>query len=401
MIELLRAGHTVSIVCPNGHPSEKIRATHDTFWYRPFGILDSVAKAIEAAKPDIVIPCDDLAVRHLHQLYSSERARRASGVDIPALIVRSLGHPDSYSVVASRYRLLMIAREEGILTPETTVIDGLEDLHRFRENQPFPWVLKVDGSTGGVGVRIASTLAEGRDRFADLSRSIGLLRLITRLTVNGDVFPATRWRDEVWGVRPAVVAQSFIHGRPANCAVFCWNGEVLAGVNCEVVSEQVALGPASVVRIVDNADVMDAAAKIARRLSLSGFFGLDFMVEEETGSAFLIEMNPRCTPLCHLRLGMGRDMIGALSAVLTEKPIGEQALITHNDLIAYFPQALFTGGSFFSSSYYDVPLDELELIQELIRIELARKEKQKVETRGPKTTVANFLPYSKARDVQA
>jgi hypothetical protein len=299
--------------------------------------------------------------------------------------------------------LLKIARDEAILAPETTAISSLQDLHQLLAFQPFPWVLKADGSTGGSGVRIAATLAEAGDHFADLRRFIGLLRFAKRLTVNRDAYLPRRWRDVVWGARAAVITQPFIHGRPANCAVVCWNGEVLAGVGCEVVSEQHSLGPATVVRLVDNADMMNAAAKIARRLSLSGFFGLDFIIEEETGSTFLIEMNPRCTQHCHLRLEKGRDMIGALSAILKGKPADDQALITQNDLIAYFPQALVRGSSFFSSSYHDVPLDEPELIQELICIEKAilRKEKQKVETKGPKTIVANLLAskaaYQKSR----
>ncbi len=378
MIELQRAGHVVSIVCPKGHSSEKVRAAHDTFPYKPFSALASLVKAIEASRPEILIPCDDLAVRHLHQLHASERAYRAFRINIPALIACSLGEPESFSVVASRQTLLKIAYEEGILTPETTVVGCIHDLQKLLGDKPFPWVLKVDGSCGGTGVRIASTLAEGRDHYAHLARSIGLLRVIKRLIVNDDTLLAMQWWDEVWGFRPQVVAQSFVHGRPANCAVFCWNGEILAGVGCEVVSEQVALGPASVVRLVENADMMDAAAKIARRLKLSGFFGLDFMIEEETGSTFLIEINPRCTQLCHLRLGPARDMIGALSAVLTGRRPGKEASITQNNLIAYFPRALLSGSNFLSSSYHDAPWGEPELIQELIRAELGtlRKEKQ-------------------------
>ena len=365
MIEFSRVGCVVSIVCPvYGHPSQKVRVVHNTFPYKPLAPLDSLADAIEVAKPDIIIPCDDLAVRHLHQLHSSKRARYASEVDIPALIVRSLGPPESYATVASRYLLLKISREEGIRTPETSVIDKLGDLNQWHSAQPFPWVLKADGTTGGGGVRIAHTLAEARGYFYDLRRSIGLMRLIKRLTVDGELFLGRQWWD---GVRPAVVAQSFIRGCPANCSVVCWKGEVLAGVGCEVISTETSVGPATVVRLVDNAEMMGAAGKIARRLSLSGFFGLDFVIEEGTGEAYLIEMNPRCTPPCHLRLGIGRDMIGALSEQLMGKPLGEPVSITQNKLIAYFPQALLRNSEFLSSSYHDVPEDEPELIRELLR----------------------------------
>jgi hypothetical protein len=369
LIEFSRVSDVVSIVCPVYDPSRKVRVVHNTFPYKPVATLDSLACAIEAAKPDVIIPCDDLGVRHLHQLHSSKRARYASGVDIPALIVRSLGPSESYAVVASRYALLKIAREVGIRTPETSVINDFGDLNQWHSEQPFPWVLKVDGTTGGSGVRIAHTLAEARGHFSDLRRSIGLMRLIKRLTVERDPFLAGQWW-EGRRVQPRTVAQSFVRGCPGNCAVVCWKGAVLAGVGCEVVSTQWSVGPANVIRLVDNAEMMDAAARIARRLGLSGFFGLDFMIENGTGAAYLIEMNPRCTPLCHLRLGNGRDMIGALSARLAGKLLSEQVSITQNNLIAYFPQALLRNSEFLSSSYHDVPEGEPELIQELFRAAL-------------------------------
>ncbi len=353
-------------------------------------LWSSLTKAIEATKPDIIIPCDDLAVRNLHELYSSKRARSASEVDILALIARSLGHPESYSIVDSRYMLLKIAREEGILAPETTAIRSPQDLDHLFECQPFPWVLKVDGSVGGSGVRIVATLPEARDCFADLRRPIGLLRFAKRLTGNRDALFAMRWQDVVRGIRPALVGQRFIHGRSANCAVVCRNGEVLAGVGCEVVSEQRLLGPASVVRLVDNTDMMDAAAKIARRLSLSGFFGLDFIIEEGTGSAFLIEIDPRCTQHCHLRLGKGRDMVEALSAVLKGESLTEHEPVTQNSLIAYFPQALLSGSNFLSSSYIDVPLDEPDLTRELL-LEIKKEFFAQREAAGPEGGLAGLL----------
>jgi hypothetical protein len=126
--------------------------------------------------------------------------------------------------------------------------------------------------------------------------------------------------------------------------------------------------------------MMGTARKIARRLSLSGFFGLDFMVEEGTGASYLIEMNPRCTPSCHLRLGNGRDMIGSLSEQLTGKALSEPVSITQHSLIAYFPQALLRNSEFLSSSYHDVPTGESELIRELLRIEELNLRSQEAAT---------------------
>jgi hypothetical protein len=368
MIEFSRVGHVVSIVCPvHGHPSRKVRCVHRTFPYRPLAPLDSLADAIEAAKPDIIIPCDDLAVRHLHRLHASPRARHGPDIDIPGLIVSSLGPSESYATIDSRNLLLKLSHDEQILTPDTSTINSFGDLERWRSAHPLPWVLKADGTTGGAGVRIAHTLEEARGYYSDLSRSMGLLRSIKRLTVDHDLILERKWSHSLRRVRPAVVAQSFIRGSAANCAVVCWKGEVLAGVGCEAVSTETPVGPATVVRLVDNAEMMVAARRLARRLSLSGFFGLDFVIEEGPGAAYLIEMNPRCTPPSHLRLGIGRDMIGALSAQLTGKPLNKPVSVTQNNLIAYFPQASLRNSEFLSSSYHDVPETEPELIRELCR----------------------------------
>jgi ATP-grasp domain len=368
MIEFSRIGHVVAIVCPvHAHPSRKVRIAHSAFPYKPHTPIDSLADAIEAAKPEIIIPCDDLAVRHLHQLHSNKRARYASQVDIPALIVRSLGPSESYATIDSRNLLLKLSRDEQILTPDTSIINSFGDLERWRSAHPLPWVLKADGTTGGAGVRIAHSLEEARCYFRDLSRSMGLLRSIKHLTVDRDLILEGKWSFSLRRVRPAVVAQSLIRGSAANCAVVCWKGEVLAGVGCEAVSTETPVGPATVIRLVENADMMVAAQRIARRLSLSGFFGLDFVIEEGTGAAYLIEMNPRCTPLSHLRLGIGRDLIGALSAQLTGKPLSKPESVTQNNLIAYFPQALLKNSEFLPSSYHDVPEAEPELIEELCR----------------------------------
>jgi ATP-grasp domain len=367
MIEFSRLGYDVSILRPVDHPSQKLRLRHRAFRYGLLAPLDSLADAIRAAKPDIIIPCDDLAVRHLHRLHTMRRARGASDVDIPAVIERSIGAAEHYARIDSRYLLLEISRQEEILAPETKLIESLGDLEGRRAALPFPWALKADGTTGGAGVRVAHTAEEAKAHYVELRRSMGLLRSIKRLTHDRDLILEDRWRSRIRRVPPTVIAQSFIRGTAANCAVVCWEGEVLAGLGCEALSTETAVGPATVVRLIDNVEMMSAARRIARRLSLSGFFGLDFVIEEGSGRAYLLEMNPRSTPPSHLRLGIGRDMVGALSARLMGRQISEPVSITQNDLIAYFPQAVLRNSEFLSSSYVDVPKGEPELIEELCR----------------------------------
>jgi hypothetical protein len=81
-------------------------------------------------------------------------------------------------------------------------------------------------------------------------------------------------------------------------------------------------------------------------------------------------MNPRCTPLCHLQLGKGRDMIGSLRAQLSGEPYREIPPVTEDDTIAYFPQAWHWDrhSELLQSSFHDVPWNEPELVQELLKL---------------------------------
>ena len=70
----------------------------------------------------------------------------------------------------TRQAVLALAARLGLRTPETWQLDTLADLRRWAETEPLPWVLKVDGSWGGFGVRVVHSLAEAERAFRDLAR---------------------------------------------------------------------------------------------------------------------------------------------------------------------------------------------------------------------------------------
>jgi ATP-grasp domain len=365
---LTKAGCEVSAVYPaSGHPLSKTSVIHRRFPYRATDPPGSVRVAIEAVDPDIVVPCDDRAVGHLHELYALTTVEPAKGSKVRALIENSLGSPESYPTVSSRYSLLKIAGEEGIRIPETKLITGPSELTSGQSGLKLPWVLKADGSWGGHGVKMVQHPRQAEQFFLELSKPLSVTRFVKRLIVDRDPY----WLQTWWRhTRRAVVVQSYIDGRPANSAVLCWKGEVLASIAVEVVSAQGATGPATIVRVVDSPEMSLAAQRLARRLGLSGIYGLDFMIEEPTGDLYLIEMNPRGTPLCHLQLGPGRDLISGLKAQLSGLLPQDSTPVTQCDTIAYFPQAWHWDpkSQLLQSSFHDVPWEEPELVQELLRL---------------------------------
>ena len=280
------------------------------------------------------------------------------------LIERSLGSPRGYATVLCRYDLLRLAAKEGLRVPRTELLETEEDIAHHETEQPFPWVLKADETWGGRGVRIVHSRKEAQESFSDLNRPFRLLRVLKRAFVNRDPFWVRPWWE---GRNPSIVVQSHIQGRPANCAVVCSEGKVLAGIAVEVLSAEGATGPATIVRIVDDPTMLTYAKRIAQKLTISGFFGLDFVIEDGTNEVFLVEMNPRCTPQCHLRLGVGRNMTGALWAQLSGSPVPRTEPVTENNMIAYFPHALNSHSEYLSSSFLDVPQAPPELIDAFLR----------------------------------
>jgi hypothetical protein len=303
----------------------------------------------------------------LHQLCCAFRDQGGSQDGVAGLIKQSLGPPWSYPIVSGRYALLTLAHAEGIRVPATCLLRTPEDLAEWQGNQPLPWVLKADGTWGGCGVRLAESLQDAQSMFYALKIPCGMKRALKRALVNRDSFYLRAW----WQAAiPSVIAQGFVTGRPANCAVACWQGKVLAQIDVEVLAASRSTGPASVVRRIDNPEMAKAAERIARRLHLSGLFGLDFMIEAGSGATYLLEMNPRCTPLCHIQLGSGPSLIAALHAHLSGLPfpaVPDAATQNGKEVIAYYPHAWITKSEFLKSSLQDFPYGEPELARALLR----------------------------------
>ncbi|MFZ3332323.1 MAG: ATP-grasp domain-containing protein [Candidatus Acidiferrales bacterium] len=366
-VALEKAGFTIDAVCPSNHPLAKTEVVRKMFSYRGMDALASFADAITAVEPDVIVPGDDLATQHLQILYGQKLREGSAGTRICGLIERSLGAPESFPVLGARAKLMALAENEGIRVPKTEVIPNGDGLKKWIAQAGLPTVLKADGSSGGDGVRVARTLEDAERGFRELQAPPLLARAAKRALIDGD-------RTLVWpslGRRRSIVnAQAFVAGREANSAVACWKGEVLASLHFEVINKVGASGHATVLRLIENADMSSAAVKIARRLNLSGVYGLDFMLEQRTGEAYLIEINPRSTQVGHLTLGLGRDIPAALYSAISQRPVRPAEKVTNDDTIALFPQEWIRdpASTFLQSAYHDVPWDKPDLIRACVRI---------------------------------
>jgi len=149
----------------------------------------------------------------------------------------------------------------------------------------------------------------------------------------------------------------------------CWRGELLSLISVVVVAAEGATGAASIVRVIQNERMKRAAELLVSRLNLSGFYGLDFIMESGTGVPYLIEMNPRCTQLGHIEIAGPGSLAGVLSAALRGAPRPPAQNPISSDTIALFPQALAAGTTcrpYIDASYHDAPFEEPQLMRELM-----------------------------------
>src|SRR5215472_16057728 len=121
----------------------------------------------------------------------------------------------------------------------------------------------------------------------------------------------------------------YIPGRPSNRAV----------ISVEVVELNHEYGPASVVRLIDHPEMAMVAEHMVECLNLSGFVGFDFVLDS-SNQAWLIEMNPRVTPISHFSLANGTSLAGSLYRQMTGlRPPSKLAPINRG-LIALFPDEI-------------------------------------------------------------
>jgi hypothetical protein len=362
-----RAGARVFSLCPVGNPVRKLKFLEGRQTYSATEATKSLERSITSFEPDLIVPMDDRVVEHLHSLYARVvTATDHVGTAVRAVIERSIGAPSGYRLSGTRHAFLEEMRKVGVLVPAGAELSSIDDLEAWSAGHAPPWVVKAEGSWGGSGVLVATTLAEAKSAYAELSSPLAIHKALRFRLVDRDPFAMARFFERK---KRKVMAQAHIRGRQVTCMVASWRGRRLASVNAEVLSTQGRVGASTVLRLIENSYMDEVAAATAERLGLSGFFGLDFIIEETSGKCFLIEMNPRATQLGHIRL-QGADLVAHLLEAAGADVSSSRPLADHGPVIAFFPQALrfLEEDINLGQIPIDVPWSQPELVEELLRL---------------------------------
>jgi hypothetical protein len=358
-------GATVKAACPAASEMAFCSEIKACFLLSTFDPVASLRRACRSAAADFVVPADDRAVWLLHEL-----GRRYPTYQ--PLVERSLGSAASFLTVRSRVRLLHRAESLGIATAATCAIESLSDVEEHARAVSQPFFLKKDGTFGGGGVRLVASPEAASLAYLQLSRPHRFKdKLVQR----------AKYRDSTAFARLAglgeseISAQKAVKGVAANAMYACFEGAVLGEVQAKVVSAKGETGAALMIVLIKDARITEAGVRLAASLKLSGFFGLDFILEEGTGTPILIEMNPRCTQLGHVAVANQPDLAGMLWSRWTGSDVPQCGSPDLSPCVSFFPQALeWDGDSFFhAQSRFDVCMADLPIVDALGKGNPSRK----------------------------
>lgn len=347
--EFGRLGCECAVMSPPGFTCARSRfvarhfhlSAHRGVWRGLLSVQSALERASRDWRPDLVVALDDVAAWLLRGL----AVKKNVSAELRGLLEVSLGAPAGYDVSCSRARFLELATRIGVSAPKSRAVTSSTALETATEIG-YPVMLKLEHSCAGFGVKIAETPEELKAAIvaAGFGGLASTLRYWALLKRGKEVVRRIVWRFA--GLRTtaktAFELQQFVRGVGAMRAVSVWRGRVLAGVSFEklcVYPEP--FGPSTVIRIIEHPEMEAAVERIVAAVGYSGFAHFDFVIEEGTDRAFVIEMNSRATASAHLGRQFGHDLCGAMARQLRGSDISAQSPARSKEtLIVRFPREL-------------------------------------------------------------
>ncbi|WP_026607655.1 ATP-grasp domain-containing protein [Methylocapsa acidiphila] len=326
-------------------------------------ILTDLERLVEKHDPVALIACDESAVRELYRTVDapslSSRLRE--------LLRRSLGDPAGHRVVSSKWATAKLAEQLNIRAPKQRQINAPEQALDFAAEVGYPIILKRPGTYGGMGCYICRSDHKTQDNYHALLMPAGL----RKFRHAPGLLAAFRRFLPHWQapIDEPLIAQRYHEGQPAFCAAVARNGVMLGGF--AAVAEEVhpaVTGASAVVRAVNNPALLEATEALIRQTGFSGFIGVDFILDRTDGAPYLLEINPRVTPVCRLGGLLDADLCRLFVAGFTGARL-ESAASRTLEPIAFFPNEWLRDwrSHYLRLPYDDVPYDEPALLARIHR----------------------------------
>lgn len=323
-------------------------------------LLHQFIEVVQVWLPNLIIFGDELTVAFAHHVVRhADKFKTLLPSKVLDLLKLSLGDPQFFDESLIKHCTLEAAHALGLQIPEIASVTNEKESRLFIEKVGYPVVVKKSFSAAGNGVKFCQNETDFVSALQSfLPRPSFPIKTFIKKTLRRDWFPENK----------VVGLQQFIEGKTAMYPLVAIDGEVLAGftgIKELTVSEN---GPCSLIRLVNRKDTQAIAAAMIKQFRFTGFASIDFIIEEKTDRAYLIEFNPRPVPVIHLGILGGVNLGAALFAGLSGQDWEPQTIIEKEQLVALFPQEWRRDPSSenLHKIYHDVPWDDPELIRAYI-----------------------------------
>lgn len=357
---LNRAGFSVYALCPQKSLIAKTKYLAGSILYPTFTYSRSklvfiwMMFAMMKLRPDVVLPGDEDAILAMQEL--ARLTKNIPGLYFISKKFRESIGPEKFdSLVLSKSDFQEKCKEWGIRTPQNIIVQHLNEAIDASKQLSYPLVIKHDSGYGGSGVHICENLEDLKKHF----QQMGKLPMVAKIkNLIKKTFFVT-----VLSSKQSISLQQYIDG-VVGLAPFCAeNGEVFAlNQMMKIRTYPGKTGPTAVAEGIHNEELESFVKIVAHNLSLSGFNSLDFIIDSKSGTLYVIELNPRPTPSCHIGEGhILNDLCEFYFKGLNKQPLMKKSF--HPYVIAMYPgeKRRDPHSEYIKSSFHDVPSDDPEL----------------------------------------
>lgn len=256
----------------------------------PGAFANAIVDLAAQERADLILPISELALLAI----LPERHRLA-----PARI--PFPDADAFLRISDKALLLRHAAPLGIAVPAQVELATRDLLSSIESSLPFPLVLKPSrsvGESGGrrekTGVRHAANATELRQQVSSMSDA---------------AFP--------------LLLQQRVLGPGAGIFLLVWNGRIIAQFAHRRLREKPPAGGVSVYResIIADPELVRRSAALLKQFDWYGPAMIEYKIDQETGTPYLMEINPRFWGSLQLAIDAGVDFPLLLaSAAVDERP---------------------------------------------------------------------------------
>jgi predicted ATP-grasp superfamily ATP-dependent carboligase len=218
---------------------------------------------------------------------------------------------DSVDLLDSKVRFLVEAQRAGLNVPPFEVCHNMHEARRAASSLRYPVFVKGPRGLAGSGLRFAHNEADLESQLSTFSFEAPV---VVQACVEGDA---------------GSISVLYDHGRPT-----CWFSYLMKQTWPNRFSS------ASAAHVVTHPDAEALVDGVGAMTSFHGLGGIDWVWDRQRNRWFLLEFNPRPTPVYYLGERVGADFKAALGGVGAGKTQNVDS-VRSRKMILLFPQNLY------------------------------------------------------------